>query len=203
VEIERKGKTIYLKNKELNALDKLVLDFVSLIKFDYVIISGYVAILFGRSRTTEDVDLFINPRNKQELFDFFDSLKTKDFSIMNAENNEDAYELLREGSSLRIIFHGNIFPNFELKFPKETLGELALINKIKVAFDHGIINTSELESQIAYKLFLGSDKDLDDAAHLYRVLKEYLNPEELKYYIKAMKIKKSVVRESLGEDLET
>jgi hypothetical protein len=36
-------------DKELNNLDKFVIDFVSLLD-NYVIVSGYVSILFGRSR---------------------------------------------------------------------------------------------------------------------------------------------------------
>ncbi len=43
-------------DKELNALDEFVLHFVNSIKSDYVIVSGYVSILFGRARMSEDVD---------------------------------------------------------------------------------------------------------------------------------------------------
>lgn len=48
--------------RELSGLDKLVIRFVKILgrlEIDYVVISGYIAILFGRSRNTEDVDLFI------------------------------------------------------------------------------------------------------------------------------------------------
>ena len=50
-------KTIKL-DRELNELDLFVLDFVKVLEKHarYVLISGYVALLFGRSRTTEDVD---------------------------------------------------------------------------------------------------------------------------------------------------
>ncbi|RLG68789.1 MAG: hypothetical protein DRO07_03090, partial [Candidatus Iainarchaeum archaeon] len=54
-------RTIHLK-KGLSSLDKFVLKFVKVLdslEIDYVIVSGYVAVLFGRSRTTEDVDIFI------------------------------------------------------------------------------------------------------------------------------------------------
>ena len=33
-------------------------------------------------------------------------------------------------------------------------------------------------SQIAYKLFLGSYKDIEDARHLYKLFKDKLNKEE-------------------------
>ncbi len=44
MEMERNGNTIIMKGKELDSLDRLVLDFVKLMPFDYVIISGYAAI---------------------------------------------------------------------------------------------------------------------------------------------------------------
>ena len=46
--------------KELSELDRLVIDFVRVLDksgTSYVIVSGYIAILLGRSRTTEDVVL--------------------------------------------------------------------------------------------------------------------------------------------------
>jgi hypothetical protein len=43
--------------RELSELDRLVLEFVKCLEFDYVIVAGYVAILLGRARTTDDVDI--------------------------------------------------------------------------------------------------------------------------------------------------
>jgi hypothetical protein len=59
--------------KELSELDRLVIDFVRVLDksgTSYVIVSGYIAILLGRSRTTEDVDLFIVPSSKEEFLGF-------------------------------------------------------------------------------------------------------------------------------------
>ncbi len=52
MEYDYKQGTIKLPNKQLTILDRLVLDFISRIDVQYVIVSGYVAILFGRSRST-------------------------------------------------------------------------------------------------------------------------------------------------------
>ncbi|MCW6159902.1 MAG: hypothetical protein LVQ95_02320 [Candidatus Micrarchaeales archaeon] len=41
---------ITLSNKELTVLDRVVIKFLKAVSFKYVIISGYIAILFGRSR---------------------------------------------------------------------------------------------------------------------------------------------------------
>jgi hypothetical protein len=48
--------------KKLNSLDRFTLKFTDILNnadIDYVLISGYVSILFGRSRSSEDIDIFI------------------------------------------------------------------------------------------------------------------------------------------------
>lgn len=65
----------FLKNKiefkkELNDLDKFVVDFTSILNklgINYVIVSGYVAILFGRNRTSEDVDIIMKNWTSKDL----------------------------------------------------------------------------------------------------------------------------------------
>ena len=59
MELKFSGNKIVFE-KELNKLDKFVIDFTSILnKLDirYVIVSGYVAILFGRNRSSEDIDI--------------------------------------------------------------------------------------------------------------------------------------------------
>lgn len=202
MEIVREGSVFHIKNKELDSLDRLVLDFVKLIPFDYVIISGYIAILFGRSRTTEDIDLFVEPRSEAQFSKFCDSLKKKGFNLLNAEDAHGAYEMMGEGSPVRVMFGNEIFPNFELKLPRSNIAKVTMAEKMKVAVGGAEINTSSLELQIAYKLYLGSDKDWDDARHLYRLLKDKLDAAKFKYFLKEMGIKQSVIKEALGEDIE-
>jgi hypothetical protein len=55
-------------NKELNDLDKLVIDFVKVLdrnRIKYMLVSGYVSILFGRSMSSEDVDLIVKKISKR------------------------------------------------------------------------------------------------------------------------------------------
>ncbi|HLD41949.1 MAG TPA: hypothetical protein VJB06_02850 [archaeon] len=62
------SRTIKLDKIE-NELDKFVLDFIKILEkhAKYVIVSGYVAILFGRSRGTEDIDMFIGRLAKEKV----------------------------------------------------------------------------------------------------------------------------------------
>lgn len=69
------GNTIKL-DKEINELDKFVLNFIKILQkhADYVIVSGYVAILLGRDRGTDDIDIFIPKISKEKLAVFYDDL---------------------------------------------------------------------------------------------------------------------------------
>jgi hypothetical protein len=53
--------TITFSEKHLTLLDMFVLGFIRVLELctPYVIVSRYVAILFGRSRGTEDVDILV------------------------------------------------------------------------------------------------------------------------------------------------
>lgn len=56
-------------NRPLTELDKLVLEFVDCISaFKYVIVSGYVAILFGRPRTTDDIDVIVGEADGLKVY---------------------------------------------------------------------------------------------------------------------------------------
>jgi len=190
----RKGKIVF--NKELSQLDRLVLRFVKILekaRIDYVIISGYIAILFGRSRNTEDVDLFIEEMPFEKFKDFWEELEKEGFECINAFEPESAYyDYLKEMLALRFAEKGNFEPNFELKFPKTDLNQYSLKNKIIVEIGNETLNTSKMELQIAFKLYLGSDKDIEDAIHLWEVFKGKLNMELFGGFVKRLNVEHKV-----------
>lgn len=171
--------------KKLGELDLLVLKFVNILKkhADYVIISGYVSILLGRSRSTEDVDVFIKPLDQDKFVKLYHELKENGFWCINAESNEEVYSYLNEGIALRFAEMGKAIPNFEIKFAKKLLDLIVFDDPIKVETNEGIILISSLERQIAFKrYYLGSDKDLEDAQYLEDAFKENINTEKIKKY---------------------
>jgi len=176
MEIQLDNKTITF-NKKLTNLDIFVKDFVEIIEeleIDYVIISGYISIVFGRSRNTEDIDTIIDRISKAK----FDQLWIKliaDFECMNTSNKDEAYDYLNSNTALRFFKKDKFIPNMEIKFKKSRIDEFSLKNKIRVIIDNLKFNTSLIELQIAYKLFMGSDKDIEDAKFLYNIFKSYLN----------------------------
>ncbi len=83
-----------------------------------MIVSGYVAILFGRDRHTEDVDMFIRSMNAKDFSKLFNKIiSSKKYYCINAEDANDAYNLLKEKSSIRFAEKNTFDPNFEIKFP--------------------------------------------------------------------------------------
>ncbi|MEK6913371.1 MAG: hypothetical protein AABW47_01740 [Nanoarchaeota archaeon] len=173
-------------DKELNNLDTFVIEFCSLLK-DYVIVSGYVSILLGRSRATEDVDLLVPEMTKEAFEIFWKKAFDSGFECVNVLDSEEAFEMLQE-HAIRFCKEGVAVPNMEFKMIKNDLDIYSFDNKIKVQLNGDSLFISPLEMQIAFKLFLAadgneeeinSDKDIEDARHLYKLFLDKINKGEL------------------------
>lgn len=197
-----KNGLIKLPNKELNILDKLVLDFVSRIDVQYVIVSGYVAILFGRSRSTEDIDMFILDNGLEAFITFYNKIISDGkYYAINTENAQDAYGLMTvDKSSVRFAEKNTFLPNFEIKFARKQTDFYSMNNALLVDLQkEPKLRISPLELAIAYKLFLGSEKDFADARHLYITFKDSLNMENLKDFLSVLSVNKSTIKNILGD----
>jgi len=181
-------------SRELSELDKDVLEFTRILdacKVDYVIVSGYVAILTGRSRSTEDIDVILESLSETETEQLVTELKNHGYWGM-AMPLDEMYSMLSEGSRIRIAEDGEMYPNFETWFVSNDVEREALSNPLTVMFDEGQIEISPLELQIAYKLRLAqaadslSGKDFEDALHLYLTFEERFNTEQLETYVKEL-----------------
>ncbi|NCS71439.1 MAG: hypothetical protein GW780_04735, partial [Candidatus Aenigmarchaeota archaeon] len=93
MEIEISKKTIKLE-KELNLVDEFVIDVSKILGeyFNYVIVSGYLPILFGKVRGTEDVDVFIEEVSLEKFKEFCEELDRRGYEILNSKDAEDAYD---------------------------------------------------------------------------------------------------------------
>ena len=156
-------------DKELNELDKYVLEFIKILEkhVDYVIISGYVSILLGRTRTTEDIDMFIMPISKERFNELYEDLIENGFWCLNSDNPEIAFDYLKSGLAIRFSIENMPIPNFEVKFPKDSLGLETFNDSIEVILPKGDLIISCLERHIAFKrYFLKSKKDFEDSGHI-------------------------------------
>jgi hypothetical protein len=177
--------------KELNELDKFVIKFTDILNklnIKYVIVSGYVSIIFGRNRSSEDIDLIIEKLD----YDKFNKLWHKilyNFDCIITENQENAYfEYLLKDNSIRFAERGKFIPNIEIKFPKTELDKWTLQNPLKASLNDNLLFISKIELQIPFKFFLGSEKDIEDAKYLYAIFKNHLDIELLEDFNRKLKI---------------
>lgn len=181
MEIEYSGKKIVFE-KELNELDKLAIDFSTILNkaaIKYVIVSGYVSIMFGRNRASEDIDLIIEKINIDKFRELWNNLM-ETFECLNTSNLDEAYnDYLNARHALRFAKKGKFEPNMEIKFPKLELDNTALHERREVILNGQHFFISIFELQIAFKLYLGSEKDIEDARYLYRLFKDKLDMELL------------------------
>ena len=196
MEIDLDKRRISLDSK-LSLLDQLVLDFVS--KLDecgikYCIVSGYVAIVLGRTRGTEDVDIVIERVGREKIACLWKSLSGH-FEGLNAFSEEEAWSFFNDNLAVRFFEKGgNWLPNFEIKFVKEPFDREAISSAVTLSLGGREIMISPLEQQVAFKLHLGSEKDLEDAAHLYMTLGEHLDKKLLLRIALTLKVDKETIK---------
>ncbi len=178
-------------DKVLSDLDRFVFDFVELLNdlgIRYVVISGYISIILGRTRTTEDVDMFVERMDLGTYKKFYNELEKKGYWIINASDMEEPFGMLEDNLSIRVARKGKAIPNFEIKFPKKDTDFDSLEHPLKMKIGDRMLLTSKLETQIAFKLWLGSDKDIEDAVHVSELFKDKLDKRLLKDIGKKLKV---------------
>lgn len=180
--------------KELNALDQFVIDFCAVLdkaSVRFVICSGYVAILFGRNRSSEDVDMFIQ-RLAPDGFEKLWTPLNASFDCLNASTAKDAHELLRDGLAVRFAHKGSVLPNMEVKFPKHALDDWTLEERREVLLNKHTLFISPPEMQIAFKISLGSEKDIEDARYLHSLLREWIDEKLLSEMCRKLKVERQL-----------
>lgn len=188
--MEYDGDRLVIDKESTSNLDELVLSFVDVLGsegVDYVLVAGYVAILAGRSRSTEDVDVIIEPLDESQADALADALAEAGF--WGVEEPLDAmFERFDEGLATRVAPHGEAIPNVEVKPPRTDYDRRSLRDAVTAEFAGHTVRISPLELQIAFKLYLGSQTDFEDAAHLYLALGESLDTDRLESYIEQLDV---------------
>ena len=103
-------------------------------------------------------------------------------------SEEDVYEMLKDGIAVRFAEEDEVIPNFEVRFAQDEFEKKALEERLKVKIGSDIIYISPLDLQIAYKLYLGSENDFEDALHLYEIFEDELSSKELQKYCKILNV---------------
>jgi succinate dehydrogenase flavin-adding protein (antitoxin of CptAB toxin-antitoxin module) len=191
MDIRYSGNRIQVGDKYLTLLDQFVLDFIRVLEptTPYVIVSGYVAILFGRSRGTEDIDILISRLAKDTFGELHTALSEGGYEFLNAEDADGLHDMLLNRMGIRIAKKGQFIPNIELKFLKDDIDRTVLRDRVEVNLPGARVYISPIDIQIAYKMYLGSQKDIEDALYLWEIFKDDLNHEDVKKWMKTFGVR--------------
>lgn len=175
-------------DKQPSKLDKLVIDVTDLLEsvgVEYSIVSGYVAVLLGRSRATEDIDIVterFDDKTAEVLVEEF-----RDAGYWGtAMPLDQMYETLVDDLPVRVAEEDHRVPNVELKFAADQYDRASLNHTVTVRLIDEDLTVGSLELQIAYKLGMGAEKDFEDALYLYAMLEPNLNTRELERYVEKL-----------------
>ncbi|PSP92527.1 hypothetical protein BRC91_12985 [Halobacteriales archaeon QS_4_62_28] len=174
--IELRNGTLVVE-REPNQLDELAIRFSEILgQFDvkHVYIAGYVSILAGRARSTEDIDVLIERIDEETADELAETLDEEGF-WGPAMPLSSMYEMLDNGDNIWVAPDDQITPHLEVKFARDEFDRASLQNAITARIGDDAISIGPLELQIAYKLHLNAQKDIEDAVHLYTLFGESLS----------------------------
>ena len=187
--MEYDGDTLVI-DRTPSELDEVVFGFTEVldeVDVEYVIVSGYVAILTGRSRATEDIDIVTERLSEERTTALAERLREAGYWDATMPLDE-LFETLSDDVRQRVAEEGTMIPNVELWFAKNDYEQTALADPLVANIADREIAISPFELQIAYKLFLGAEKDFEDALHLYQVFEEQLDEDRLQRYVTELEV---------------
>jgi len=184
MDIIQQGTTLILKGRRLSELDLFVcrvLDILTLYT-PYVIVSGYVSILFGRTRSTEDVDILIPVCDVSSFLLLHDRFIEHGYEFLNAEDGRGLHSMLTSGSGIRLCEKDKFIPNIEIKFIRNESDAYSFKNRISFITNDRTFWIGPLEMQIAYKFWLGSGKDIEDAIFIREISRDFIDEDLLREF---------------------
>jgi hypothetical protein len=181
---------VLVVDRATNDLDELAIRFSSILSdldIDHVFISGYVAILAGRSRATEDIDVLLEPIDEEAIAQLASHLR--DNGLWGPAMPLDSMaEMLTGGDNIWVARDDEMVPHLEVKFVDDEYDRASLRNRTTARLT-GVgaeLPIGPLELQIAYKLYLSAQKDFEDAVHLYTLFKETLSSSKLERWVERL-----------------
>ena len=175
-------------DRDPNDLDELAIQFSSQLNdvgINHVFISGYVAILTGRARATEDIDVLIE-RTSTDKIDQLVAELTDEGLWGPAMPLDSMAEMLDD--NIWVARDGEMVPHLEVKFVSDEYDRSSLENRITAHLTtvDAEIPIGPLELQIAYKLYLNTPKDFEDAVHIHSLFEESLSIPQLKRWVRKL-----------------
>lgn len=178
-------------DRQPNELDELALSFSTILSVhavEHVYVAGYVAILAGRARSTQDIDVLLAPTDESTIDAIAADLETQGY-WGPAMPLEDMHGMLSDDEPIWIAREGEVAPHLEVKYVADRFDRASLTGAISARIAGKSLPIGPLELQIAYKLYLGTDTDFEDAVHLYTLFEETLSMPALERWVDALDVK--------------
>lgn len=193
--IELRDGTLHV-DREPNDLDDLAIQFSTILDdlgIDHVFVSGYVAILTGRARATEDIDVLLERISPETIDRLVRELE--DRGLWRPAMPLDRMEELLD-DNIWVARAGEIVPHLEVKFVSDEYDRASLGNSITahITGADADLPIGPLELQIAYKLYLDAPKDFEDAIHFYDLFEESLNIAALEGWVRKLGVEEDYER---------
>ena len=187
--IELRGETLVVE-REPNRLDALAIECSRLLDrhdVQHVFVAGYVSILAGRARATEDIDVLVERIDEATAEALVETLQEEGF-WGPAIPLPSLYEMLSNGDNIWVAPDEQVTPHLEVKFVRDEFDRASLETAITARIGGERLPIGPLELQIAYKLYLGAQKDIEDAVHLYTSFRESLSTARLEEWVRRLDV---------------
>jgi hypothetical protein len=168
-----------------NILDQFCEDFCGIVEqhTQYVVVSGFVAIVSGRVRGTEDIDMIIPRLDLKQFTALHDSLCAGGFACMQSDDANEIFDYLDKQLSVRYTRVSEFLPEMEVKFSKDALDIEMIARRRKLPVTGLQVWFSDINANIAFKEhYLKSDKDMEDAKHMRAVFHDEIDEDEITRY---------------------
>lgn len=136
----------------------------------YAVVGGYAAIVWGRMRSTYDIDLIID-QDRIEIPSFVTFLR----SINLLADTQDIQSAFRERSHSSILFKESPAYRIDLKGIYSSEDREAIESAKIVEYRGQVIHFGSPENLIAHKLKFGSERDIEDALVVLLVQKNNID----------------------------
>lgn len=109
----------------------------------------------------EYVDILIPCLEKRSFAELHQALLTGGYEFLNTEDTDGLYDMLLHQMGIRIARRDQFIPNIELKFLKDDIDRRVFHDRVEVNFPDARVHISPVDIHIAYKLYLGSERDIE------------------------------------------
>ena len=114
---DRRANTIHLNKPRLAPEDEVALTFSEVLEelgLDYVVVAGYVAILFGRARRSDDIDFILERVSEEGFIRLCRAARERGFTLMQGdiESEESVRRVYREYLAMAVSIVG-VFQGYE------------------------------------------------------------------------------------------